>query len=112
MVQKYGPEVVIQEDNAPWYKAKLVRNYLLKQNVKVLCWPAQSPDLSPIENLWKQIKLAINKRKHKVKNIEMMERALEEIWPTIDLESLLTLNKSMPKRLTACIKNKGGATKY
>jgi hypothetical protein len=42
----------------------------------------------------------------------MIKRALEEIWPTIDPESLLTLNKSMPKRLTVCIKNKGGATKY
>jgi hypothetical protein len=37
MVEKYGLEVVIQEDNAPWHKAKLVRNYLLKQNVKVFC---------------------------------------------------------------------------
>jgi hypothetical protein len=39
MVCKYGPEVVMQEDNAPWYKAKTVRAFLEKQNVKLLSWP-------------------------------------------------------------------------
>ena len=51
MRRKYGPDVVMQEDNALWHKAKLVTNYLDKQKVKRLRWPPQSPDLSPIENL-------------------------------------------------------------
>jgi hypothetical protein len=38
----------------------------------------------------------------------MMERALAEVWPTIKEETLLKLNASMPRRLAACIKNKGG----
>jgi hypothetical protein len=42
----------------------------------------------------------------------MMERALAEVWPTIEKEKLLKLNASMPRRLDACIKNKGGTTKY
>jgi transposase len=112
MRRKYGPDVVMQEDNASWHKAKMVTNYLDKQKVKRLRWPPQSPDLSPIENLWKQIKILIGKRRHKIKNIGMMERALEEIWPTISKESLLKLNASMPKRLNLCIKNKGGSIKY
>ena len=49
--KKYGPEVVMQEDNASWHRAKLVQDYLNRQKVKRLHWPAQSPDLSPIENL-------------------------------------------------------------
>ena len=28
MVEKYGPGVVMQEDNAPWYTAKVVRKYM------------------------------------------------------------------------------------
>jgi transposase len=112
MVRKYGPDVVMQEDNAPWHTAKLVRAYLDKQKVKRLQWPAQSPDLLPIENLWKQIKSIIRKRRHRVRNVGMMETALAEIWPTISKDALLKLNASMPNRLNACIKNKGGSTKY
>ena len=96
----------MQEDNASWHKAKLVTNWLDKQGVKRLRWPAQSPDLSPIENLWKQNKILIGKRRHRIKNQGIMERALEEIWPTISKESLLKLNTSMPRRLTLCLKNK------
>jgi transposase len=33
---KYRPEVVMQEDNAPWHKAKTVRAFLEKQKVKIL----------------------------------------------------------------------------
>jgi hypothetical protein len=112
MRRKYSPDVIVQEDNASWHKAKLVTNCFGKLKIKRLRWPPQSPDLSPIENLWKQIKIIIGKRRHQIKNIRMMERVLEEIWPTISKESLLKLNASMPKRLNLCIKNKGGSIKY
>jgi hypothetical protein len=68
--------------------------------------------LSLIENLWKQIKALIGKRRHRVKNIVMMETALAEVWPAIEKERLLKLNASMPNRLNLCIKNKGRTTKY
>jgi len=51
MVRKYGRNVVLQEDNAPWHTAKIVQSHFDRQKVKRLRWPAQSPDLSPIENL-------------------------------------------------------------
>jgi transposase len=51
MVRKYGPEVVMQEDNTPWHTAKILRRYLRLQGVSLLQWPPQSPDLSLIENL-------------------------------------------------------------
>ncbi|KAF8851701.1 hypothetical protein BDZ45DRAFT_601063, partial [Acephala macrosclerotiorum] len=71
-----------------------------------------SLDLFPIENLWKQIKNIIGKKRHKIKNIKMIKRALEEIWSQIKPETLEKLNASMEKRIDACIKNKSGITKY
>lgn len=112
MVEKYGPGVVMQEDNAPWHTANVVRNYMAQQGIPQLQWPPQSPDLSPIENLWKQIKNMIGKQRHRIKNIAMMERALEEVWPQIKPQTLERLNATMEARINACIKNKGGATKY
>jgi transposase len=112
MRRLYGPEVVMQEDNAPWHKAKLVADFLQAQKVKTIRWPPQSPDLSPIENLWAQIKTRIGKIRHRTRTLSDLEAALHEVWPQISPDSLLRLNESMPKRLDLCIKNKGGATKY
>jgi len=112
MRAKHGPLVIIQEDNAPWHKAKTVRAFLEKQKVKILLWPPQLLDLTPIENLWKQIKGRIGHRPERAKNTAQMEEALREVWPQIKPESLLALANSMPRRLDAVIKNKGGSTKY
>jgi transposase len=112
MKRKYGCKVVMQEDNATWHKAQSVRDFLRRQKVKILSWPPQSPDLSPIENLWKFIKGIIGKMRYRIKNISQMEEALAEVWPTIKGETLLKLNRSMWSRINAVIKNKGGHTKY
>ncbi|KIM99231.1 hypothetical protein OIDMADRAFT_127314, partial [Oidiodendron maius Zn] len=72
----------------------------------------QSLDLLPIENLWNRIKNIIARKRYRIKNISMMEVALQEIWPEIKGERLDKLNESMLYRLDAYIKNKGGSTKY
>lgn len=112
MKQKYGKEVVMQEDNAPWHTAKIIKAYLNTKKVNRMSWPPQSPDLNPIENLWKWIKDLIAKRKHRVNNAKEMRMVLSEIWPIIDPSFLLKLCDSVPRRHIACLKNKGGATKY
>ena len=112
MKRKYGASVIMQEDNASWHTAKVVRAYMATQKIKLLQWPPQSPDLSPIENLWKYIKNIIGKKRHLIKNIVQMEVALREVWPLIAKTTLLKLNASIHKRIATVIKRKGGPTKY
>ena len=47
---------VFMQDTALCHKAKLaMSNYLADQGVEVMDWNAHSPDLNPIENLWKTL---------------------------------------------------------
>lgn len=47
-----GQEFIFQQDNAPCHSSKYVKAWLKRQKINSLLWPAYSPDLNPIENLW------------------------------------------------------------
>ncbi len=53
---------VFQQDNAKPHTAAITTAWLRSRRVRVLNWPACSPDLSPIENIWRIIKREIHQR--------------------------------------------------
>ncbi len=101
---------IVQHDNDPKHMAKATKEWLKKKQIKVLEWPSQSPDLNPIENLWRELKVRVAKRQPR--NLNDLERICKEEWDKIPTEMCANLVANYKKRLTSVIANKGFATKY
>ncbi len=58
-------DFISQQDLAPNYTAKSTKSWLNDHGVGVLDWPANSPDLNPIENLWGSVKRKMRNKRPK-----------------------------------------------
>uniref|UniRef100_A0A4W5NXZ3 Transposase Tc1-like domain-containing protein n=1 Tax=Hucho hucho TaxID=62062 RepID=A0A4W5NXZ3_9TELE len=107
---KMGRGWVFQHDNDPKHTAKATKEWLKKKHIKVLEWPSQFPDLNPIENLCRELKVRVAKRQPR--NLNDLEKICKEEWDKIPPEMCANLVANYKKRLTFVIANKGFATKY
>lgn len=100
-------EVIFQQDGDPKHTAKVVQNWLSGQKFHLMKWPAQSPDLNPIENLWSILKRRLGQHNRAPTSIEELWNRVKSEWEAIPSEFKENLVESMPKRMKSVIKNKG-----
>jgi transposase len=99
-------------DNAPCHAAQSVKAFLAENDVKSLNWPASSPDLNPIGNLWAWIK-----KKHESdfpfpSTKQQLIANIMQIWDQVSFDMVQNLCSSFPRRLEECIRRNGKPTKY
>ena len=80
--------------------------------MEVLSWPAQSPDLNPIEHLWYYLKQRLREYEEPAGGVEELWRRTEVEWEKIPKKVCQKLIESMPRRIAAVIRAKGVYTKY
>ena len=72
---------IFMQDNVPCYKAKTVLSFLEEEGITVMKQPPQSPDMNPIENIWKIIGEKAQNRNPQ--NIDDLWGFLKEEWESI-----------------------------
>ena len=93
----------LQQDNDPKHTSKLCKNYLGKKQkqlqtagiLSVTQWPAQSPNLNPIERLWEQLDRMVHK-KCPLSQSNLWD-VLQEAWGEISSDYLNKLTARMLK---------------
>ncbi len=101
-------EMLISFSSRAWHlptTAKSTKSWFNDHGVTVLDWPANSPDLNPIENLWGIVKRKM--RDTRPNNADDLKAAIKETWASIPPQQCHKLITSMPRRIEALIKAKG-----
>ena len=116
MVRMLFPDndAIFQDDNAPILTAGVVAAWFEEHRVEVqhLPWPAQSPDLNIIEHLWSILETRLRRRFPPPSSLTELADALHEEWCNIPLATIHDLYASIPRRIKAVLKAKGGPTPY
>ncbi|EFX82090.1 hypothetical protein DAPPUDRAFT_101484 [Daphnia pulex] len=109
-----GERFYWQEDNDPKHSANINRGYLSRKEkdgtLIHLEWPPQSPDLSPIEQIWDYVKSKMDTTERSSK--EVMWQKIQKEWNKIPKKVLRKYILSLKSRCAACLNAKGYHTKY
>lgn len=99
-----------QQDNDPKHTATYSKQWFIDNNIPVMAWPSQSPDLNPIEHLWSILKRDV--RRARLSNLSQLYDVVVNSWKRISPIDCINLVDSMNNRCRQVIKNFGYPTRY
>lgn len=101
---------VLQEDDDPKHSNSLCRAWKEQNGIVTIDWPSQSPDASPIENVWALMRTKLARKP--VYNLEQLSKMLRRIWCSLSTDYAQKLVKSMPIRCQNILDYCGDFTVY
>lgn len=112
LIPYWQPDFLFMQDNASIHQSASTIAFLRDHGVSLLEWPACSPDLNPIENLWGILVRDVYRDNRQFSNVEDLKKAILTAWDNVPLHYLNNLAQSLPTRLIEVVKSNGGPTKY
>ncbi|GFX88740.1 DDE_3 domain-containing protein [Trichonephila clavipes] len=100
------PGAISQQYNARPHTARVTQNFLC--HFQTLRWPPCSPDLSPVEHVWDQLK----RRMPSCHSVLHLELDVQDLWAHLPQDNIRSLINLMPDRLAACIAAGVGPMRY
>ncbi|GFT12216.1 DDE_3 domain-containing protein [Trichonephila clavipes] len=107
-----GDKFVFMDHNATCHRTLAVQDCLDSEGIQRLVWPARSPDLNLIENVWDALGRQVAGRNYPPTNKNTLIRALTEEWDKLPQQLLDNVVQSIVRRVECCITLHGGHIPY
>lgn len=101
-----------QQDNAPIHVSRSTLNWFAAAQVPLVQFPARSPDLNIIENVWGILARRVYAHNRQYQSVRELKEAILSTWDNLEEDLLRRLVASMDNRLFQVIQRNGGATDY
>ncbi|GFW61111.1 transposable element Tcb1 transposase [Trichonephila clavipes] len=88
------------------------RMFFVNHQIELLPWPARSPDLSPIENMWSMVVQRLTQIAPPGATPDQLWQRVEAAWSAVPQEHIQSLFESMPRPVAAVISNNDGYSGY
>ena len=111
------PGLSVMQDNAPSHVAARTMEEFEERSITPIVWPPYSPDLNPIEHVWKIMKDKIefnypNLADGRRRSSDQIRAIVKEARDSVSIQELTALIGSMHDRCQAVLDADGGPTKY
>lgn len=112
LVPHLRPGFKFMHDGASIHRSKATKKWLQENDIETIDWPAHSPDLNPIENIWGILVRAVFESGRQFELKKDLEAEVMRQWSKISRETLSNLVNSMSDRIIEVIQQNGGSTQY
>ncbi|GFT90430.1 transposable element Tcb2 transposase [Trichonephila clavipes] len=92
------PGAIFQQDNTRPHTARVAQDFL--RHFQTLPWPARSPDLSPVEHVWDQLKRQMPSC-HSVHDLEL---AVQDLWSHLPQDNISLQHRSISDHREALLR--------
>ncbi|GFW60785.1 transposable element Tcb1 transposase [Trichonephila clavipes] len=103
---------IFLKDNARPHVVRIIQRFFVNHQIELLPWPARSPDLPPIENMWSMVAQRLTQITPPAATPDQLWQSVEAAWSAVTLEHIQSIFESMPRRVAAVISNNGGYSGY
>jgi hypothetical protein len=106
---KHG-QLQFQQDNMSCHTSKHTNKWFDDHSIPLFYHLPNSPDPSPIEPVWHELKDIICHHPHPPTTVEELKAAVHTAWEELDLADIDKHILHMPDRVTAIFQARGGHT--